>query len=454
MGMLLPKPKRKQTGLELKTYGLKLTLLPHVTQFGFSCLLVILFSFAALQQAIAQEAESVASTAIKALQIGDTIPDELWKMPLQVANHPEGKDTVTLNDYRDKLIILDFWASWCVPCIRSLGKLDSLQEQFSEDLAVIPITFEAAASSAKVFAAKDWSLPTAVTDTALKQYFPHRSVPHQVWIKDNVVRGIANEGDATAENIKRASQDDGFTLHTKRDILDFSPYEPISTYAERVGAPILYSSTITGFIDGLGSSVGKRKDDTALFINYTNVPAMMMYQSTLQRENNRIVLVSDSLEAFVHLPDNKTRLYAYQKVLPAGTPAEVVREAVLNDLNAYFGLQVEEKTLDRDCYVITDTVGKTGPGNAPRPEKVIGNGQLEYAFSSFSSLLNFSVAWTPDQLIYINESSFTGRVLTAPYELLQKDPDRLKAALIPYGLTVRKERRPVQMYVLSDCASK
>ncbi|HAT92785.1 MAG TPA: TlpA family protein disulfide reductase, partial [Sphingobacterium sp.] len=51
-------------------------------------------------------------THIKSLQIGDNIPEELWHLPLQIVNHPDRKGTTTLNDYRGKLIILDFWATW------------------------------------------------------------------------------------------------------------------------------------------------------------------------------------------------------------------------------------------------------------------------------------------------------------------------------------------------------
>src|SRR5690606_22197853 len=65
--------------------------------------------------------------SITALNIGDQIPDALWNTPLQVINHPDGKDYITLNDYRDrKLIILDFWATWCGSCIKNFPKLDSL----------------------------------------------------------------------------------------------------------------------------------------------------------------------------------------------------------------------------------------------------------------------------------------------------------------------------------------
>src|SRR5690606_11186126 len=79
----------------------------------FSLLAVVtIMCLYAVKQVSAQVAETcfTAVSEIKPLQIGDTIPEALWQLPLQVVNHPKGKDTITLNDYRDKkLIILDFW---------------------------------------------------------------------------------------------------------------------------------------------------------------------------------------------------------------------------------------------------------------------------------------------------------------------------------------------------------
>src|SRR5690606_23251256 len=54
--------------------------------------------------------EPALSIPLGGLRIGDPIPEAGWHMPLPVVNHPKGKDTVTLHDYRDQLIILDFWA--------------------------------------------------------------------------------------------------------------------------------------------------------------------------------------------------------------------------------------------------------------------------------------------------------------------------------------------------------
>src|SRR5690606_24297636 len=89
----------------------------------------VLFSVAQAQSA--QERTDAGLLNVKPLQIGDTIPEELWHLPLQVVNHPDGKDTITQNDYRDKLIILDFWATWCAPCVKELPDLLRLEDSLT-----------------------------------------------------------------------------------------------------------------------------------------------------------------------------------------------------------------------------------------------------------------------------------------------------------------------------------
>ena len=47
---------------------------------------------------------------------------------------------VSLDDYQGKLILINFWASWCAPCKEEMPSLDSLQNNKKlENLKIFPI---------------------------------------------------------------------------------------------------------------------------------------------------------------------------------------------------------------------------------------------------------------------------------------------------------------------------
>jgi cytochrome c biogenesis protein CcmG, thiol:disulfide interchange protein DsbE len=44
----------------------------------------------------------------------------------------DGNHSVHLADYRGKIVILNFWATWCLPCIAELPSLTSMQQQLPQ----------------------------------------------------------------------------------------------------------------------------------------------------------------------------------------------------------------------------------------------------------------------------------------------------------------------------------
>jgi len=71
--------------------------------------------------------------------------------------------TVRLSDYRNKsFVLLDFWASWCEPCLLSIPKVKELYDKYTEKgLVIISISFDTDSIS--------WS--KAINNHQLKSWF-------------------------------------------------------------------------------------------------------------------------------------------------------------------------------------------------------------------------------------------------------------------------------------------
>ncbi|MDM8177755.1 TlpA disulfide reductase family protein [Olivibacter sp. 47] len=147
---------------------------------------------------------ALSTDSIKPLKIGDSIPEALWNLPLQMVKAgQEGSITVKLSDYKGKLIILDFWATWCSNCLAAIPKVEDMQEQFQQVLQVLPLTYENAATALPTMQRNKWKLPSIIKGEIFKKYFPHRFIPHYVWIKDGYVYAVTASEELTAKIYRR-----------------------------------------------------------------------------------------------------------------------------------------------------------------------------------------------------------------------------------------------------------
>ena len=166
------------------------------------------------------------------LQIGDTIPEYLWHLPLQVVNHPEGRDTITLQEYRNKkLIILEFWGSMCPPCIEAVDKLNALKTDFDGDLGVLPfLTLSKIGESTVPFMEKrGWTLPSVVNDTVFSTevFSNYLSDWGDVWIYEGRLLAVPKHGFLSHSAIKDIIDGRAVAFVNKRNVPEIDPYRPM-----------------------------------------------------------------------------------------------------------------------------------------------------------------------------------------------------------------------------------
>lgn len=76
-------------------------------------------------------------------------------------------NTVSLSDFRGKIVFLNFWASWCPTCVVEMPSMEKLHRLFkNQDFALVAVNMQEGATQVKSFFEK-WQLSfTALLDSS------------------------------------------------------------------------------------------------------------------------------------------------------------------------------------------------------------------------------------------------------------------------------------------------
>lgn len=134
----------------------------------------------------------------QALTTGDSFQDIPVKRILN-----SNSTTASFSTLKDKLTIVDFFGTWCVPCLKALPQLDQIKNAFKEDVSIVLVSNETEEQLSRFINKRQpFSFPVIVDKgNSWNNLFQPPSLPYTVVIKDGKVIAITEAGKITADAV-------------------------------------------------------------------------------------------------------------------------------------------------------------------------------------------------------------------------------------------------------------
>lgn len=403
-------------------------------------------------------------SVIKPLTIGDKVPD----IEFQMMNYD--KPTARLSDFKGKLVILDFWATWCGSCIAAFPHEQSILEEFGENRLEILLVnnFKSGDSKEKINSflnsqaekkGFNLKLPIVKSDSIASRIFPHNYIPHYVWINEfGDVVAITGAYEVNSKNIQSVLNRDRVRFPIKEDEGIMNYNKPFLVSESNYGNGVALSSVLTKAVKGgipvdarkIGSEKGSvtclRFFDISIFELYHK--AYPEIDSIVQDNKNKVIFEignvskeffwGDKHEQF-GAPGVYENRYSYEFFSNKQMSFSTLNKYFRSDLERYFGYKLSIEQRDLTCYILTEAGGEKGENSS---RKI-------YKTDSATSVDEF-VSWTGNnwEIPVVDERIGKKKIQ------IELDPNKwgddvyMVEALQKYGLKLTKAKRLIKVVVI------
>ncbi len=312
-----------------------------------------------------------AQQVVKSTKVNDPAPDITFNT---VVNH--SKKSISLKEYRGKLLILDIWNKWCSPCIESFPKMEDIERSFPGKVKVVLVTentlaeFQQLKPKSRII--RETKLPFVLEDTLIKKYFPHQGVPLHIWIDSaGIVKAVTNGYNTTKERIKEyfSSGTVNFSMRD-RDILDFDVNQSLLTEGNGRQLPSLQQYSLlfgalphykfTTFVFCKDPTSGKRNG-----FRLINENLMLFLQLAYPKYTEQTIILDfpNSSEFIRPVDENKLNDFdlKYQFCYESRVPERyfdsihVFRKILQEDILRFFNLSAAEEVRETYTYRLINT---------------------------------------------------------------------------------------------------
>lgn len=398
------------------------------------------------------------------LIIGDKAPNLIIGTYL---DNPSKK--IKLYDIKASLILLDFWSISCSGCIRSVPKMDTLQNNFNSRVKILTITTDKPDDVRKTLGRLNISLPKNFiqADTGFMKFFPYNSLPHHVWLDSNYkVHYITIGSNATAQNFTAFLNGIEMPFEKKYEFIKFNSNQPLWMEGNgRLQDHLQYYSYFMKYVSGYNDArMGRRYDSakgTCGFIAY-NYPLLSIIKAAWEHfpeqtfeNNNRVALEVNDSSVFIQ-PGDPNRYkewavknaYAYELNIPFAKKNELFT-IMQQDILRLFDYDIKIEKRRRPCYILFLTSSEDKLKSKGISKRTPSLAKDSIIFKNMPLKIFLSGLNRESPKPFIDETNYDGNVdllLGCSYS----DIDKLKTELHKYDLDFVEEERMIEVLIITD----
>ncbi|HUC82977.1 MAG TPA: TlpA disulfide reductase family protein [Flavisolibacter sp.] len=406
------------------------------------------------------------------LKVGDKLPEVVLKNVVHYAS-----TDLSTKDLRGKYVILEFWSSHCVVCIKGFPKLVELQQMFKDKLQIVAVSPNAKEQVQKILekvkVAKN-IIPFVSEDSLLRKLIPKNYVPWVVWVDSGGIIRHQTDGEwLTKDNI--AAFVSGNAPQIVQNEYIPHPKKAIPLIAEADGKwldKIDYYSYLAHCIKGksihhwdISDSVkGRRITRNCLSVADLLKEAFSEGNRNRFAYKNQLKLQLQNSYPFVNPAERDTAWnnkysFSYEIAVPPNRSDQVYK-MMQEDLQRMFNLRAEVRVEKITCLVLTrkDSTDRlrTKGGRAdhnlfveqPVKTRFLRNVSFEEFVAKLRQVYHPFAIITP----FINATGYTGKVDIEISENLLNPVNRqaLKTRLHELGLDLVEQLWETEVLIITD----